>query len=117
MKHRIGRTILAIVVATSVVMLPATGGFAAGSKAMELTVSESVPDCAHDHDLPNNTTQKRTDGCDSMAGCALKCFTITEVSFSSVSFLPAANTALVHIRTSDNISSRMGSPPFRPPRI
>ena len=116
MNKRIGKAILATVVALSVAILPMTASFAAASKAVATSVSAAVPDCDHHRDLPRDTTPKNTDGCDSMAGCALKCFTTTVVGFSSVTFIMSTGTAIEQIRASDNISSQMGSPPFRPPR-
>jgi hypothetical protein len=116
MNKRIGKPILAMIVALSVAILPATAGFAAGSKAVETSVSATVPDCDHHRDLPSDTTPKSNDGCNSMAGCTLKCFTTTVVSFSSVTFIASTGTAIEQTRARDNISSRMGNPPFRPPR-
>ncbi len=116
MNKRIGKAILATIVALSVAILPMTAGFAAASKIANTSVSVAVPDCDHHRDLPNDTTPKSTDGCDSMAGCALKCFTTTVVSFSSVSFVASAGTTIKQFRASENISAQMGSPPFRPPR-
>jgi hypothetical protein len=114
---RICHTILAVLVALSVAIPPAVAGFTTGGKTTEQSVSEIVPDCEHHNDQTNDTTPKHTDGCDSMAGCALKCFTITVVSYSSVSFLSAPRTAPADIRASGNISPLMGNPPFRPPRF
>lgn len=113
---RIGHTILVALVALSVAILPSAAGFTSGGKTTEQSVAEIVPDCEHHNDQTNDTTPKHTDGCGSMAGCALKCFTITAVSYSSVTFLSAPRTAPADIRASDNISPLMGNPPFRPPR-
>src|SRR5665213_3861611 len=98
MNKRIGRTFLAIAVALSVAVMPAAAGFATGGKATEQAASATVPDCEHHHDQPNNTTQKSTDGCDSMAGCALKCFTTTIVGFSSLTFSWSPSVALEPVR-------------------
>ena len=100
MNKRIGKTILAIIIALSVAILPAAASFATAEKAMQQAASATVPDCEHHHDQPNNTTQKSTDGCDSMAGCALKCFTTAVVSFSSLVFSSSPSVAvlsLIHI--------------------
>lgn len=119
MTKSIGRAILAAAVAFSVAILPVAASFAAAGKAAPTAVQTSaavaVPDCDHHRDLPSDT-QKNTDGCDSMAGCALKCFTTTVVNFCSVSFIASAGTKIKQFRASDNISSQLGSPPFRPPR-
>ena len=78
------------------------------SKIADTSVSVAVPDCDHHRDLPSDTTPKSTDGCNSMAGCALKCFTTTIVSFSSVSFVASVGTTIKQFRVSDNISSQYG---------
>jgi len=116
MNKRIGRAILAVVIALSVAILPATAGFAAGGNTAEVSASARAPDCDHHHDIPNNTTQKSTDGCDSMAGCALKCFNITVVSFSSLTISSSPSVALDPVRMESKVTARMGNPPFRPPR-
>jgi hypothetical protein len=116
MNRRIGQTILAIVVALSVAATPVAAGFTTGGKALAPSVSADVPDCEHHHGQPNDTTPKSTDGCDCMAGCALKCFTTTVVSFSSLSFSLSPSVALKPVRMENKVASRMGSPPFRPPR-
>ena len=116
MNKRIGKAILATIIALSIAILPATAGFAAASKAVQTSLSATVPDCDHHRSLPSAPTPKSRDGCDSMAGCALKCFTTTVVGFSSVAVITSASTALEHSRASDQIASSIGSPPFRPPR-
>jgi hypothetical protein len=117
MNIRIGQTILAIVVALSVAMLPAAGGFAAGSKTMEVSAPEAMPDCGHHHHAPINKTQKSMNDCASMTGCALKCFNFTGVTFSGIAFSSLTGAALDPIRVSDDIPPQMDGLPFRPPRI
>lgn len=111
---------LAIVVALSVGMLPAAGGFAAISKAMSKTInmsaSEVMPDCEHHRHAPIDETQKRTNDCASMTGCALKCFNFTGATFSGIAFSPPAGIALDRNRASDDIPQPMDGLPFRPPR-
>jgi len=116
---RLGRTFLAIMVALAVAMLPATGGFAAGSYAMKVSASEAVPDCGHQHHhpAPIGKTQKRTNDCASMAGCALKCFNFTGLAFTGIALASPAGTVLDPIRASDDIPPRMEGLPFRPPRV
>ena len=114
---RIGQTVLAIVIALSVAMVPAAGGFAAASYTMEVSAPEAMPDCGHHHHAPIDKTQKRTNDCASMAGCALKCFNFTGVVFSGIAFSATAGAALDPIRMSDDIPPRMDGLPFRPPRV
>jgi len=116
MTMHLGRIIFVAVLALSVATLPAAVGFAAGSKAMEVVATETMTDCDHHHNVPSNKTQKSMDDCASMAACAVACFGFTAIGFSSITFLPPISTAPKFIRTSENVSSRMGNLPFRPPR-
>jgi hypothetical protein len=116
MNKRIGKTILAIVVAVSIAMLPAAVGFAAGSKATDAAVSEPMPDCDHHHGMPSDTTHKRATDCASIAGCGLACFNFTGVTLSGLTFSAPPSAALKPVRLKNKVTSRMGSPPFRPPR-
>ncbi len=117
MKIRIGQSILAIVVALSVATLPAAFGFAAGvTTATAISAVATLPDCDHRHNVPSDDTQKTADDSACMAACALKCFNFTAIGLSGIAFSSPASTALKPVRTSDNLASRMGSPPFRPPR-
>ena len=114
---RIGRTIVAVLVALSVATLPAATGFAAdATTAMEISAVPAMPDCDHHHNAPGGKTQKSMDDGSCMAACALNCFNVMAAAFSAVAFSPPASAALKPARTSSNISSLMGSPPFRPPR-
>jgi hypothetical protein len=117
MTLRIGRSIFVVLVALSVATLPAAVGFAAGGKTMEMSASETMPDCDHHHhNVPGGKTQKTADDGACMAACAVACFGFTAIGFSSIAFLSPISTAPKFIRTSDNVSSRMGNLPFRPPR-
>jgi hypothetical protein len=115
---RIGRTIVAVLLALSVATPPATVGIAAGARtAAEMSVTKAMPDCDHRHHIaPGNKTEKSAYDCASLAGCSLKCFNFTGVAFSGVIFSSPASAALRPVRTSTNVSSQMNSPPFRPPR-
>lgn len=117
MHKRIGRTIFAVLIALSVAMLPAAAGFAAGGKIAAVSVSEAVPNCDHHHhSLPSDTKQKSADDCASMAGCALKCFNFTGLAISGIAFSSPVSAELKPVHTSGDVSSRIGSAPFRPPR-
>ena len=123
MNKRIGHTILAVFVALSVAIVPATAGFATTAKAVATSnaivdspAAETVPDCDHHHAQPSDTKQKSADGCDSMAGCALKCFNLTTTSFFSLSYSSSPIAMLEPIRRESKVTSQIGSPPFRPPR-
>ena len=117
MTIRIGRTIFVAVLALSVAMLPAAVGFAANITTMEVAAAEMMPDCDHHHhNMLSDKTQKTSDVGGCMAACAGACFGFTPTGFSDIAFSSPAGTALKLVRTSDNVSSRMGNLPFRPPR-
>ena len=105
-----------MVVALSVAALPATAGFAAGNKAKDATVSVAMPDCEHHRHAPAPQKQNTADDGACVTACTLSCFGFTATGTSAIAVSPPASAALKPVRTSSNISSRMGSPPFRPPR-
>ena len=116
MQFRIGRIIVAALVALAVAALPAATGFATGvTTAIDISASQAMPDCDHHHHGPTDKTQKTiNDAC--MAACALTCFNFMTTAFSGIVFSSPASAALEPVRTSGNATSRMGSTPFRPPR-
>jgi len=117
MNRRIGQTILTIVLALSVAMLPATIGFAASTTAAtEMSVTQAMSDCDHHHKVPADKTQKSADHGACMAACAAICFGFTATDVSGFAYLAPVTAALKPLRASTAISSLMGSPPFRPPR-
>jgi len=117
MTLRIGRIIIAILISLSVATLPATAGFAANvPTASKVSAPVAMPDCDHHHKVPNGQTQKIIDNCASMAACALTCFNFTGTALPGFIYLPPNSTALKAVQISAHVSSRMGSPPFRPPR-
>ena len=115
---RIGRTIVAVLVALAVATLPTATGFASGATtAMEISASPAMPDCDHHHhNAPGGKTQKSMDDCASMAGCALKCFNFTGTILAGIAYSSSASAALKPVHASNIFASQMGSPPFRPPR-
>ena len=111
----IGRTIVALLVALSVVMLPAgadTGVSAKSPEAAGMSVTEDMPDCCP-HKA--NPCRKVMDDCAATATCALKCFSF--VGTSAVIVFPSAFATVTASFTADPFSSQAGSPPFRPPRV
>jgi phage tail protein X len=117
MNIRIGRTVFALLVALSVATLPAAGGFAAGSKTLEASVSETMPDCGHHrHNTPSDKTQKTTEDNACMGACAVACFGFMPTAFSDIAFSSPISIAPRLIRTSDSVPSQLANLPFRPPR-
>ena len=108
---RIGRTILAVLIAVSVAMLPMTAG--AFAKMTDTSVSMALDDgCAHHG---KKAGDKAADDCASMAACALKCFNFSQPIFASLTVSLALMAAMPE-RASPHVSSLPGLAPFRPPR-
>jgi hypothetical protein len=117
MIRRIGRAIFAVLIGLSVATLPATLGFAAGATTgTEISATKAMPDCDHHHSAPASQPHQGINDGACMTGCALSCFGFTATVYSGISFLSPASDTLKPVRGSDTISSRMASPPFRPPR-
>lgn len=105
----IGRTILSLVVALSVAMLPAAG---MGAKLAEAPISEAMVDSGDYHAMP---CHKAIDDCCSMAACALMCFGFSGISISNFSFrlIPADTASPI---ASDAFRPQIAGPPRPPPR-
>ena len=110
---RIARTILALLIAASVAMLPAVAGAALKVKSMEtaeMSVSEPMHDCCP------HPCDKTIEDCLSMAACALKCFGFAPTSFSQLAH-PLMLASTMPDFASGVLHSQTGHPPFRPPRV
>ena len=117
----IGRTILALLVALSVAMLPAAAGAGVSSKTpdqadMSMTEDVSMTEDMHDCCPPMaNPCDHAMDNCGSMATCALKCFSFAGTS-SEIIVFPATSVKMIAPFERNPFSSQTGAPPFRPPR-
>ena len=117
----LARTILALLIAASVAVLPAAGAAAFKLKsqdATEMSAGESMQDePMHDCCPPEaNPCDKAMDVCASMATCALKCFSGATFGSSPLSF-PLTLASVMPLFESGDFHSQTGSPPFRPPRV
>jgi len=123
----IGRTILALLIALSLAMLPAAAGVRLGVKSADMSTTsaadtsamEDMSDCCPHTANPcdkANTCDKVMGDCGSMATCALKCFSFAPTSFLSIVF-PSSSAKMPASIAIDSFSSQTGSPPFRPPRV
>jgi hypothetical protein len=111
----IGRTIVTLLIALSVAMLPAAGSAGVSVKSPEaagISMTEGMPDCCP-HKA--NPCEKATDVCAAMAACALKCFSF--LGTSAVIVFPSAFAKMTASFAANPFSSQAGSPPFRPPRV
>jgi hypothetical protein len=108
-----GRTILALLIALAVALLPAAGGAGVKSPAPAgMSVMEDMPDCCPQKDDP---CDKAMDNCASMATCALTCFSFAGTA-SSIIVFPSTFARMTASFAANPLSSQTGSPPFRPPR-
>jgi hypothetical protein len=118
---RIVRTILAVVVAVSVAVLPATAGALPAAKASETSVVEvalsaAMPvDCDH-HAPARDRGSRAADDCATMAACAASCFNYAGTVVPGVAPVPTASRLQPVVATA-LVVSKIGSPPFRPPRV
>jgi hypothetical protein len=112
----IGRTILALLLALSVAMLPAASGAGVSVKSpepMDMSMMEEMTDCCP-HKA--NPCEKAMDDCAAMATCVLKCFSFAG-TLSSIIVFPSACAKMATFFANNPFSSQTGSPPFRPPRV
>jgi len=110
-----GRTILALLVALSVALLPAASGAGVSVKSPApagMSAMEDMPDCCPQKADP---CEKAMDNCGTMATCALKCFSF--VGTSSIVVFPSTFASMTIPSAANPLSSQTGSPPFRPPRL
>src|SRR3979490_662571 len=108
----LGRTILALLIALSVAMLPAAGGTGVGLKSADMTDMSAM---GHDCCPPNSDPCDKAMGdCSSMAACALKCFSFSAALFSTVVFRSILPSVAPQFE-SHLFRSQIGSPPFGPP--
>jgi hypothetical protein len=109
------RTILALLIALSVALLPGVGGTAFASNAAN-TTAESVMEDMDCCPPKANPCDGAMDGCTSMATCALKCFSFTG-GFSLALTYPIAVLGEMPLLRTGTLHSQTSSPPFRPPRV
>ena len=109
----IGRTVLALLVALSVAMLPAAAGAGVSVKSPAKADMSAMEDM---HDCCPNPCDKAMDDCGTMATCALKCFSFAGTSSSIITF-SASFAKMIAPLEHNPFSSQTGAPPFRPPRV
>ncbi len=119
----VGRTILVLLLALSVAVLPMKAGAAVTVKSADISdtstgmdrMSSSMDDmdCCPHKKVP--AEKGIADCCSSMATCPMNCLGFTGTS-SLIVFSPLPGSAIVPSVT-DPLHSQTGSPPFRPPRV
>lgn len=110
------RTILALVIALSVAILPAAGGFAvAGHSAMASAAPCADHGMSHSPGHHGSPTDKAKNDCAAMAACGIHCFGVYGLVSSTTT--PAVLAVAIEPSFSvDSFLPHIGSPPFRPPR-
>ena len=111
---RIGRPILAFLVALSLALLPMAGAFAVPSDepmASDVVVA-SAHDCCDHESMPADHVMKE---CQASAGCTAKCFNVYALVFSGVT-IPSPICGTESHFVSNPFCSQTASPPYRPPR-
>src|SRR5437588_7987289 len=113
----LGRTILILLVALSVAMLPAMGAAPVTVKSADMSDMSSSMDDMHDCCPHKKLPLEKAIGdcCSSMATCPMNCFGFTGTS--SLIFFPLLLGSLPMFTASNPLRSQTGSPPFRPPRV
>jgi len=110
---RIGRTILAFLLALSLATLPMAGAFAVAKD--EATASDEVVASGHDGcDHEATPADHAMKGC--QGDCAAKCCNCYAVVFSGVT-IPAPIGGTESPFVSNPFHSQTASPPYRPPRV
>lgn len=108
---RLARTIVGILVAASIALLPAAAGMSASRSE---TIVTSSHHCCDGEDMPMQMPMGMKD-CQSSAGCVFKCFGLYTVLFTGPALqtppTDEPHTAVVQIP--DTIRTR---PPLPPPR-
>ncbi len=120
----IGRTILALVLALSVAVLPAGGAVGMSSESpapTDLSAMEDMTGMSAMEDMQGccphkvDPCDKSAGDCCSMATCALKCFSFAGTGSATIVF-PSTFAKMAAAVAANPFSSQTGSPPFRPPR-
>jgi hypothetical protein len=114
-KMKAAKTILVLLIALSVALLPRVGGASFATKAADTTV-EAVMEDMDCCPSKSNPCDNAMDGCTSMATCALKCFSFTPGSLVSLRY-PVGVAGDIPLPFESAFHSQTSSPPFRPPRV
>lgn len=109
----IARPLVALLIALSVALLPATLGAGRALASAEPAMAASMDDCCPDAGEPCSRT---ADTCPFMAACALKSFSFAGHNVAGEK-LPLVQTLAFAPVVSARLPSHLRSPPLHPPRI
>jgi len=108
-----------MLLALAIAMLPLSAAFASAAPAsapVTVAAVQVMPDCDHHrHGALGGETQKPFDHGACIAGCAL-CFGFVDAAFVEFAYALPGSSAVLPVPAHIDLSSLMGSPPFRPPR-
>jgi hypothetical protein len=107
------RAILVALVAMSVALLPVPGGMTA-AQLPAATMTAVQPDCCA-HGKP--CEQKGTKDCGSLAGCALKCFSLSVAAVGPTAMTSPAEVVAKFAFIAQAFPSASDNPPLPPPRV
>jgi hypothetical protein len=117
------RTIVAVVIAIAVAVMPASaGGIAAGRMTQDASSgavhsATMSMDCMHHH-APGHRGSKNADDPASFAACAAKCFNFAGVGAVAPAFAAAPTASRLRaVVVARRVTSNLAAPPFRPPRV
>ena len=108
----IGRALLVGLVAFSVAVLPLAGGMAFAMLHDDSLGAQQTDCCPH-----GKPCEKKTDGCGSMAGCALKCFNFSGAMVLGAVVEPAPAAGITPVPARLAFPSNPTAPPLPPPRV
>ena len=120
----VARTILAVLIAISVTLLPVARAAAFKPKPADMTqmadMSAAMGDMSAAEPMdccpPDTNPCNGMDDCLSMAGCPFASLILSVVSPTTIVFPPMLAGIMPRL-TADTLDSQSSSPPFRPPRV
>lgn len=111
---RLARIAFLVLAALSVTVFPMVPSHTAHAKTHDLITSTAASDCGDHHDRQTNDTPGI--GCMAMARCAVACSVSFAMPASTAAFSLAAGATPAPMLADPGIASKIGNPPFRPPR-
>jgi hypothetical protein len=113
---RIGRAIVAVLVAVAVALLPVASSAVSAAKIDGAVAVDMTAPVEADQGTPCDHGGKAIDDCVSLSACALKCFAYAGTALPRLA-IPLMAMRIARAFASDDVVTRAGAPPFRPPRL
>ncbi len=109
------RTIVVLVIALSLAMLPEAGAFASTAKHASSASVQAMSDCPH-HGGQDPSNDK-SDHASCAVACAGMCWGYSNAAARPVQFALLGGTRMTHTVSDNAVGPHDTSPPFRPPRF